>query len=264
MASVVIDLKSQLEKRGEYVVLANISSGWFAINPRTWKIRSEQAARDGRNGPNLIVYRTTSGDPRDHHVVPYLVIRKLLTKDTLKPQVNGSQRWNLTLKNGKLHVTHFDGSVDVRKYHGVPVIVEVADPSPLGQLPPLVLDDSAAPGILEGIARETTIISRSRSGKLRDSALKRSKGICEACGTDFSALFGGVGLHALQVHHKKQLALQDVPTITGPNDLAVVCANCHAIVHADPKRALPVELLRSQWASERFAAHSLSPSGKLN
>lgn len=61
-ASVVSDLKIQLEERGEYVVMANISSGWFAINPRTWRIRSEQATRDGRDGPNLIVYRTTSGD----------------------------------------------------------------------------------------------------------------------------------------------------------------------------------------------------------
>ena len=30
MASVITDLKGELEERGEYVVLANISSGWFA------------------------------------------------------------------------------------------------------------------------------------------------------------------------------------------------------------------------------------------
>jgi hypothetical protein len=92
MASVVNDLKSELEERGEYVVLANASTGWFAINANTWRIRSEQATRDGRDGPNLIFYRTTSGDPRDHYAVPYPVVRDLLTKDTLKPQANGYQR----------------------------------------------------------------------------------------------------------------------------------------------------------------------------
>ena len=127
VVSVVNDLKSQLEKRGEVVVLANASTGWFAINPNTWQTRSEQATRDGRDGPNLIIYRTTSGDPRDHYAVPYPVVRDLLTKDTLKQQANGYQRWNLTLKNGKLKVTHGPAAVDVREYHGVPVIVENAD-----------------------------------------------------------------------------------------------------------------------------------------
>lgn len=47
MASVVNDLKSQLEERGEYVVLAN--TPWFAINPSTWKTRLEQAKRGGAN-----------------------------------------------------------------------------------------------------------------------------------------------------------------------------------------------------------------------
>jgi predicted HNH restriction endonuclease len=64
-----------------------------------------------------------------------------------------------------------------------------------------------------------TVIARSRSRKLRQSALRRSKGVCEACGIDFSLLFDGKGLRALQVHHKQQLALQDVPKLTSPDDL---------------------------------------------
>jgi hypothetical protein len=160
MASVVNDLKNQLELHGEYVVLANISSGWFAVNPRTWLIRMEHAMRDGRDGPNLIVYRTTSADPRDHYAVPHAIVRNLLTKDTLRKQVNGSQRWNMTLKNGKLHVTHRPGTVDVSEYHGVHLIVENPDTLAFPQLAKLVLDDRAVFGVLEGIARETKFITK--------------------------------------------------------------------------------------------------------
>lgn len=133
--SVVDDLKGQLKERGEYVVRANASTGWFAINPNTWRIRSEQATRDGRDGPNLIIYRTTSGAPRDHYVVPYPVVRELLTKDTLKQQANGSHRWNLTLVNGKLHVSHRPGAVDVTENYGATVIAETPDASILRKPP---------------------------------------------------------------------------------------------------------------------------------
>lgn len=54
-------------------------------------------------------------------------------------------------------------------------------------------------------------------------------------------------MRALQVHHKKQLALQDKPTVTTIHDLAVVCANCHSIIHADPKSAMPLEALQELW-----------------
>ena len=255
--SVVGKLRKDLERLGEYVVRANISSGWFAVFPGTWKIRSEAAKRDGREGPSLIVYRTNSGNPRDHYRIPYGVVRDLLVESTItQSEVNGSRRWNLTLKNGKLHVTHLPGTKDVSGFHGLPLIVEGNGSSAFSQARN-EFDDSFA--ILEGIAREVTVIARSRSRKLRNMALKRSKGVCEACKTDFSALFGGKGLRVLQVHHRRQLALQDAPNLVSPDDLAVVCANCHAIIHADPLEAISVEDLRDQWCREKAGAPN--PSG---
>ena len=66
----------------------------------------------------------------------------MLTKDTLRQQANGYQRWNLTLKNGKLHVSHRPGAVDVRKYHGDQVIVEITDTSALRKIPTVAVDAS--------------------------------------------------------------------------------------------------------------------------
>lgn len=54
------------------------------------------------------------------------------------------------------------------------------------------------------------------------------------------------GVHVLQVHHRRQLAASKAPRVTSLKDLAVVCANCHALIHMDPKRALKVETLRSR------------------
>ena len=252
MPSLVESLRKQLEELGEVVKKADISSGWFAVYPNAWQRRSDAAERRGRSGPNLIVYRTQSTEPRDHFVIPFAVVRDLLTDDTLThSKVHGSVRWNLTLNEGQLHVSHRPGSVDVSRYHRAPLLVEGGSDASWHPLPTIDFASGTTEGIIEGIERETKIISRSRNARLRRAALKRSNGLCEACGTDFSTLFGGIGLRTLQVHHRQQLALRTVPTVTSPDDLAVVCANCHAMIHADPKAALEVELLRGLWATLR-------------
>src|SRR5256885_1158204 len=64
MKSIADGLRQNLEVRGEYVVMANAPSGFFAMFPTTWSDRVEGARRDGREGPNLVVYRTISDDTR--------------------------------------------------------------------------------------------------------------------------------------------------------------------------------------------------------
>ena len=250
MTSLVHALRSKLEDLGEVVKKANISSGWFAGYPAAWDRRTEEAERRGRSGPNLIVYRTLSGEPRDHYVVPFVVAKELLTEDTLThSEAHGSVRWNLTLVDGQLHVSHRPGAIDVSLYHGAPLLVEGKQEFRSNIAPGLAADDVTAQGIVEGIEREIKLIARSRSQKLRRLALERAQGLCEACGTDFGTLFGGIGLRVLQVHHKQQLALRSVPAVTNPSDLAVVCANCHAIIHSNPKAALPVAVVRGLWTT---------------
>lgn len=97
----------------------------------------------------------------------------------------------------------------------------------------------------EGDTIEQKVYRRKRDRKLRDLAMENSDGTCEACERDFSKLLDKMGLRVLQVHHRKQLARSDAPRITKLADLAVVCANCHSLIHFDPQTALPVEKLRS-------------------
>lgn len=106
-----------------------------------------------------------------------------------------------------------------------------------------IADESA----IEGVATEARAIRTSRSAKLRDLALKASGGVCEACEVNFGATLAGKGWRVLQVHHRNQLSLRDEPQITSASELAVLCANCHMLVHLNPGSALPVSKLRTMF-----------------
>lgn len=97
---------------------------------------------------------------------------------------------------------------------------------------------------IEGQMTEVKVARRRRSASLRRHAIAQSRGTCEACGVNFGVLLGGRGWRVLQVHHKLQLSALDTPTWNGIEDLAVVCANCHLLIHADPTSALPIATLR--------------------
>jgi predicted HNH restriction endonuclease len=87
------------------------------------------------------------------------------------------------------------------------------------------------------------------------------------CDIKYGLLFGGAGARVLQVHHRKQMALMDAPVLTRPDDLVVVCANCHSLIHADPRKARSVEAMRAAFRSEiplrnRVQWPFPSPTGK--
>jgi len=111
---------------------------------------------------------------------------------------------------------------------------------------------TAEASAIEGILREIVTYSRSRSPKQREAALQESNWTCAACEVDFSQVLGGDGKRVLQVHHRKQLSSEHTPVITKPSDLAVVCANCHLMIHAKRDKPIPVETLRrrlKRWST---------------
>jgi hypothetical protein len=99
---------------------------------------------------------------------------------------------------------------------------------------------------IENTKMEARVYKRGRSRILREKAIEMSGGICAVCGHNFSKIAGGLGRSALQVHHRKQLAASDKPVLTSIRDLAVVCANCHMMLHSNHGRALTVLQLQSR------------------
>lgn len=99
----------------------------------------------------------------------------------------------------------------------------------------------------EGEERIALVRHRKREQKLRDAKLKQAQQknqgrlICEVpgCNFDFEKIYGELGKDFAHVHHLKPLADRESPSETSLDDLAVVCTNCHSMIHRGGKcRAL--------------------------
>lgn len=104
---------------------------------------------------------------------------------------------------------------------------------------------------IEGIVTEVRRRSRSRNPRLRTEKLRHAGGVCEACDVNYSTYRGLDATRVLTVHHRHQLSAFDEPRTTSLDDLAVLCANSHMLIHANPKSALSVEELSSRLGSKR-------------
>lgn len=113
------------------------------------------------------------------------------------------------------------------------------------------LDGADEPDIQE--AEEGRVLTRlhrmrERSKKLVESkkkaALKQhGRLFCEACGFDFSRTYGPQGKGLIDVHHTKPVHTLSEGEITKLEDLALLCANCHRVVHSS-RQWLTVEQVR--------------------
>ena len=54
---------------------------------------------------------------------------------------------------------------------------------------------------------------------------------CEKCGFDFSEKYGERGADFIEVHHTKAIAKRKKSEQTKIEDLAMLCSNCHSVVH---------------------------------
>ncbi|MEY2875581.1 MAG: hypothetical protein RLZZ373_2952 [Pseudomonadota bacterium] len=95
-------------------------------------------------------------------------------------------------------------------------------------------------GAMEGEQRRRFVSHRARERALRIAKLEQTRAKstdgrirCEVpgCDFDFEATYGPVAAGFAHVHHLRPLAEATAPTITKLEDLAVVCANCHAVIH---------------------------------
>lgn len=66
----------------------------------------------------------------------------------------------------------------------------------------------------------------------KDSVLMREGRLpCEVCGFDFADTYGELGENFIECHHTIPLSESGEETTTTLNDLAVVCSNCHRMLH---------------------------------
>ena len=102
------------------------------------------------------------------------------------------------------------------------------------------------PTAFEGRLRLLRHYAYERDPKLRKKKIDRvlaASGCleCEVCGFDFERTYGERGKHFAEVHHKVPLHVS-AETTNGLDDLAVLCANCHRMIHRGPEWLTPAEL----------------------
>jgi hypothetical protein len=95
-------------------------------------------------------------------------------------------------------------------------------------------------GAMEGEMKRRFVSHRARERALRDAKIEQvrfessdGRVRCQVprCNFDFEAVYGRLAKDFAHVHHLRPLAEAPAPTVTKLEDLAVVCANCHAIIH---------------------------------
>lgn len=92
-------------------------------------------------------------------------------------------------------------------------------------------------GFPEGKMKQKLHLVRERNAELvrqaKLLALKTFGGlICECCGMDFQSIYGRIGVGFIEAHHTKPIStLHKDGEKTQICDLAMVCSNCHRMLH---------------------------------
>jgi predicted HNH restriction endonuclease len=96
----------------------------------------------------------------------------------------------------------------------------------------------------EGGIREITIELHQRNASLRDKALEYYGYICYVCGEKFEETYGPDSEECFEVHHLKPLSTQETVCENTLDDVRVVCANCHRILHKNGAIGTNIDQLR--------------------
>ena len=210
----------------------------------------------GTPGPNLPIVRKLSALLRgaqfqpvapasDNFRSPASVVMKLMNFRSIDPTYGGK---GLTA-GGRLDQSVWqDFATDPKRLSVVANAIRTA-----AYTPPELGDEGV---LIE--AEEGAILSRMHRVRERDPRLTRRKRnavlsacgrlTCEVCSFDFGAVYGDLGKDYIECHHRRPLS--DLPHArrTRLEDLALLCANCHRMIHAR-RPWLTVEKLKDMFLS---------------
>jgi HNH endonuclease len=238
--SIVEGIRKTLESKGEYVIRANLDTGWFAVFPKKVESCRSIAKTNGRNDFNLLVYRTKTADERNHYVIPFSVVADNFVQDSLThSDANGSIRWNCTLKDGMLHVSHTGKYTDVSHFHRTILITETTAPDSV--ITEEVLENEL---FNEGSVVRVVVNRYERDSTARRICIELFGARCSICGFNFGAVYGQSVDGFIHVHHLTPLHKIGKDYVVNPKtDLIPVCPNCHAVIHSK-RPQLTVEQVR--------------------
>jgi 5-methylcytosine-specific restriction enzyme A len=109
--------------------------------------------------------------------------------------------------------------------------------------------------------REGQVLYKLHKVRERDSGIVKSKKMqawnllgklaCEVCIFEFEEFYGDIGKGYIECHHKSRLSKIKVQSITTLDDLALVCSNCHRMLHREID-LLSIDELRTRIRYDRI------------
>ncbi|MCM1987509.1 HNH endonuclease [Methanococcoides seepicolus] len=83
----------------------------------------------------------------------------------------------------------------------------------------------------EGEQYITEAIFRKRNRKLIEQKKTDSDYRCEVCGMNYEEVYGEIGKNYIIAHHIEPIGNRDGSSPTTIDDIALVCSNCHNMIH---------------------------------
>lgn len=75
--------------------------------------------------------------------------------------------------------------------------------------------------------RNSSLIKKIKAKRLEDDPLLQ----CEVCGFSFMETYGEIGKGFIEAHHLNPLSERDGEQVTNRKEIALVCSNCHNMLH---------------------------------
>lgn len=97
----------------------------------------------------------------------------------------------------------------------------------------------------EGGTQEIILELQKRDPKLKSLAIEKHGLSCQICGFNFEKTYGALGKGYIEMHHLVSLGTTKKERISTVDDVAVVCSNCHRVLHRNGKDPIPIEQLKA-------------------
>jgi 5-methylcytosine-specific restriction protein A len=190
-----------------------------------------------------IVIWSDRGKENDFYNIPFRKLKHLFT-DEHKTTGNFKNRWTAIIQDDQF-LMHANSrlAVDIKEDYG-------NSHSIINEVEEVVGTDLSNFEIeneyFEGEKKKRLSNHYERNPKLRIAAIKAHGFECSVCGFNFRKFYGKQGDGFIEVHHLKPVSTLESSTPVCPiNDMAVVCSNCHRILHRNKDKVLSIEELRN-------------------
>ena len=97
----------------------------------------------------------------------------------------------------------------------------------------------------EGAQKQIFTTVYERDSRLREQAIRIHGLTCQVCGLNFEKKYGEWGKGFIHVHHNKPVSVAGERIVNPREDMSVLCANCHSMIHRKKNTILSIEDLKS-------------------